>query len=153
MLEGDSMKREELEAALTAQKLGWNDPLILAAARERLAQLPEKCEHGQREPHRFEPFDLEGLVSECPGKQYPSTLVERIARIFYDSDAAAMAPAKPVSWEFVLQDPDRSPWHKAAVAVLDALNQLSAHELAPKRDRSDWHDVNCPCHALNGETE
>jgi hypothetical protein len=69
---------------------------------------------------------LDGLISityeNCPGKQYQPALVERIARIFYDSDAAAMAPAKPVSWEFVLQDPDRSPWHKAAVAVLDALN-------------------------------
>lgn len=61
--------------------------LILAtAARERLAQLPGPCEHGQGTSHGpFMTRNADGTVRRnCDGKSYPPALVERIARTIAD---------------------------------------------------------------------
>jgi hypothetical protein len=114
MLEGDSMTdrppvgREALAAALEFAVVSNVDDLcIVAAARERLAQLPEKCETCEGKGWRNQ-----GVPGECPachgrGVLYPPALVERIAATIYQHDNFVDGPRES---------------EILAVAVLDALN-------------------------------
>lgn len=102
---------EQLREALGKRAVELDD-VIRAAARERLALLPEKCEHGEEERHGwFRPGSvpagqLPGPVEWCPGKVYPPALVERIG----ESMRSTLAQIVDISLE------------PSQFVVLDALN-------------------------------
>lgn len=118
--------REALAAALEiydlrfeAQTFGeWSHaiPTLVAAALERLAQLPEKCPDD-----RHVGYDEYVVCPTChgSGKVYPAELVERIARALHD--AQEKHRAHPSYWEEQLP-PYKAMMTERAVAVLDALN-------------------------------
>lgn len=83
-------------------ELGEGGELVVAAARERLAQLPEKCGICWGE---YTPCDH----CHSTGKVYPAELVERIASAIGDYD-----------WN---EPGVRIGWTRLTVAVLDALNE------------------------------
>lgn len=116
--------RETLEAALTAtwsERVLDHEQVILAAARERLAQMPEKCGTCYGRALSFDgpttAHTGEKVFYPCPschgsGRVYPAELVERIAGVILQSDAKDLRTHPSVEW-----------YRTLAVAVLDAINQ------------------------------
>lgn len=48
-------------------------------------RLRSPCEHGRYDKHLFEPFDLKGLVSECPGGVFLADISDLIKKALVTS--------------------------------------------------------------------
>jgi len=109
-------EREQLEKALDVVLVAphadqqHHARTVHAAARERLAQLPEKCGTCEGSRLSFRPTAFSGFADceDCGGRGtvYPKALVEVVAHIFHQN-GEWMRWAEAERW---------------AVAVLDALN-------------------------------
>lgn len=107
------MTREVLEAAI--RDADYPPYELVVAARERLAQMPEKCETCDGEGHyvvqstrgQYETDDITCPTCHGKGFLYPQPLVERIQDILWSVPSSR--------WGY------KSTAHLVAVSILDAL--------------------------------